>query len=72
MNLENQSFYQYHLKLVPDAPADVAYRTSDNTATGEKYHYHEGLEIMQIWSDHGIVLVDDKVYPMKKGHCAGG
>lgn len=47
--------------------ADIAYRLEDKTPVNQGYHYHAGYEILQIWSDKGHVLVEDRIYPMKSG-----
>lgn len=65
--MDRNYYNHYKLNLPTDEPTDVGYRVNDNTATGEQFHFHNGLEIIQIWSDDGLVLVEDSVYPMHKG-----
>lgn len=47
---------------------DIAYRLQDSELQNTGFHYHEGYEIMQIWSDSGYVLVEDKILPMQTGN----
>ena len=48
--------------------ADIAYCLEDIHPSSLGYHYHEGYEIMQIWSEQGNILIEDKIYPIGKGN----
>lgn len=65
--VDKNKVFKYNVAL-NNSFADIAYRLIDNAPTCQGYHYHEGCEIMQIWSDSGYVLVDDKLYPMAEGN----
>lgn len=63
----NEKVFRYNIAL-NNSFADIAYKLSDDNPVCQGYHCHEGCEIMQIWSDGGYVLVDDKLYPMSAGN----
>lgn len=46
---------------------NIEYHLSGNDPVLHKNHNHEGLEIIQTWTNDGYVLVKDKVYPMLEG-----
>jgi AraC-like DNA-binding protein len=47
--------------------ADIAYRLEDKEPQNIGYHYHEGYEVIQIWSGKGCLLVEDRIFPMQEG-----
>lgn len=57
---------RYYVNL-NESFTDIKYRLTDIKPHSIGYHHHDGLEIIQIWSDSGTVLVGDNIYPIKKG-----
>ena len=47
--------------------SDVAYRLVDTDPQYIGYHYHDGYEIMQIWSDCGTALIGGSIFPFQAG-----
>jgi AraC-like DNA-binding protein len=58
---------KYQIDLKTQKITDAAYKLQGTDLNSFKIHTHEGFEIMQIWSEEGHIIIEDKVYPFKKG-----
>lgn len=64
--LNSSSYHNSNIDLKVYPWTDIAYRR--NTEPINTLHYHSGFEIAQCWSEGGFIMVDDKIYPLCKGH----
>jgi AraC-like DNA-binding protein len=58
---------KYQIDLKTQKITDAAYKLQGTDSNSYKIHTHDGFEIMQIWSEEGHIIIEDKVYPFKKG-----